>query len=227
MLTKNRQMTTKKQKIMAEKIVLQSDCDALRTVALRPGHIFGPGDPILEHILKSPVGLGTSRSRMSFVYVQNCAFCHVLAAAALVKEAGTVELKSETIRGTSFFVTDIDTNFSDMYCALGGQREVSIRIPWWVTLIIVIGAEALEHIVFYLFGTSLQHPVTGISRGILEACGDLTARSSRARRVLHYCENKGYFLPSKKSDSTIDHIELQRSISTTRFCHETGKIIFL
>lgn len=220
----------KRTKIIAEKTVLSADSEDLRTVVLRPGHIYGPGDSILRHVLKSPVGLGPKTSLMSFVYVQNCALCHVLAAIALIKESTKSEdFCLSKIRGSAFFVTDFDMNFSDAYCRLGGKKEVLLRLPWWFVLCIVFIVEVFEHCTYFLFGMSFQHPVTGISRGILEACDNLTAQSNRARELLGY--NNDAFIFRNEYDGevvkTIKLVSFEDSVSITHKFFETGMVYYL
>lgn len=222
----------KRTKIMAEKISLASDCDMLRTVALRPGHIYGPGDPILSYVLSSNIGLGSASSRMSFVYVQNCALAHILAALMLIKEVeGNAD--GQQIRGNAFFITDFDENFSDLYNLCGGRAcRVKCHIPWWLVLIIVILSEWIDCISHCFFGRSLQHPVTGVSRGLLEACDQLTASSTKAREVLHYGNNKRIKEElSKLCGSCVlkemdPMISREQAILRTQHYHDTGKIEF-
>jgi sterol-4alpha-carboxylate 3-dehydrogenase (decarboxylating) len=77
----------KRTKIIAEKSVLQASCDSVLTCALRPGHIFGPGDNMLyTQASTSPLAIGPITAKMSFTYVDNCATAHLLAALALYKE---------------------------------------------------------------------------------------------------------------------------------------------
>lgn len=219
----------KRTKIAAEKAVLRADCDGLRTVALRPGHIYGPGDPILAHVVASPIGIGPQQSLMSFVYVQNCAYCHILAACALMEESeaeGRLEGLGP-VRGRPFFVTDFDVNFTDFYCRLGGKNRVRVRMSWWVVAFIVAIAEILDHIVYYALNASCQHPVTGISRGILEACGHLTATSVQARRELFYGRKALQVIPTRgKVGGNMSTVGVEESVEATRNFYATGHVQF-
>lgn len=75
-----------KSKILAEKLVLAANSDELRTCALRPHLIFGPGDPhLLPRLLASGrkkqlkrVGDGSNLVDMS--YIDNVVHAHLLAA---------------------------------------------------------------------------------------------------------------------------------------------------
>ena len=71
-------------KALAEKIVLASNGDGLRTVALRPHLIWGPGDPhILPRLVKKAKGgklsLPGPDKVIDSIYVENAAQAHVLA----------------------------------------------------------------------------------------------------------------------------------------------------
>ncbi len=90
-------------KMMAEKMVLQVDQAKLRTCAIRPHLIWGPGDPhLIPRLLErgkagdlKMVGAGANRVDISFV--DNVAHAHLLAAKAL-KEA-------ETCCGKPYFIS--------------------------------------------------------------------------------------------------------------------------
>jgi len=71
-------------KAQAEKIVLAANKDGLRTVALRPHLIWGPGDPhILPRLVKKAKGgklaLPGPEKVIDSIYVENAAQAHVLA----------------------------------------------------------------------------------------------------------------------------------------------------
>jgi nucleoside-diphosphate-sugar epimerase len=76
-------------KARAERLVLEAHCPALRTLALRPHLIWGPGDPHLipRVIERARAGrlrqVGDGRNRVDIVYIDNAAQAHVQAAEAL------------------------------------------------------------------------------------------------------------------------------------------------
>ncbi len=79
----------------------------LRTTALRPHIIFGPGDP---HVLPRLVGraqqrrlriIGRGTTRVDFTYVDNAAHAHVLAADALARDE-----RGGDAGGKAYFITD-------------------------------------------------------------------------------------------------------------------------
>ncbi|KAJ9470191.1 3beta-hydroxysteroid-dehydrogenase/decarboxylase isoform 1 [Diplonema papillatum] len=77
-------------KIEAEKLVLSANCERLRTVSVRPTHVYGPGDAhtllTVASELKAgrvPVRFGDGSALFELVYVANVAHAHLLAAQAL------------------------------------------------------------------------------------------------------------------------------------------------
>lgn len=92
-----------KSKMMAEKMVLQVDQKKIRTCAIRPHLIWGPGDPhLIPRLLErgkagdlKMVGAGNNRVDISFI--DNVAHAHLLAAKALEK--------AETCCGKSYFIS--------------------------------------------------------------------------------------------------------------------------
>lgn len=76
-------------KAEAEQMVLQASDDALRTVALRPHLVFGPGDPhLLPRLISRArrgrlVQVGDGANRVDLTFVEDAAEAHLLAADAL------------------------------------------------------------------------------------------------------------------------------------------------
>mmetsp|Transcript_16038 Transcript_16038/g.26903 ORF Transcript_16038/g.26903 Transcript_16038/m.26903 type:complete len:381 (+) Transcript_16038:45-1187(+) len=182
----------KRTKIAAERYVTQSASDTLLTVALRSGHIFGPGDKLLPLATAAPAALGPSSARMSVTYVENLAAAHILAALVLYRERQAAAASDgEEVNGSAFFVTDADVNFHDFYKRLAMKGPCLIRIPLFFMKAIIALVEFMEWLCFVLLGAwyvkhQLQHPVTGVTSAMLESGGQLTAVSDRARRVLGY-----------------------------------------
>lgn len=83
-----------KSKVLAEKMILAANSDALRTCALRPHLIFGPGDPhLLPRLLasgrkKQLKRVGDGSNLVDLSYIDNVAHAHLLAAKNLA-EKGT------------------------------------------------------------------------------------------------------------------------------------------
>lgn len=92
-------------KAAAEAEVLAADCQALRTVALRPHLIWGPGDPhLVPRILASARSgrlriVGDGRNRVDMVHIDNAADAHVGAEAALANRASPAG-------GRAYFITN-------------------------------------------------------------------------------------------------------------------------
>lgn len=92
-------------KAEAERRVLAANGASLRTTAIRPHLIYGPGDP---HILPRLVAraksgrlriVGDGTNKVDMTYVDNAAHAHVLAADALARDASPAA-------GKAYFVSD-------------------------------------------------------------------------------------------------------------------------
>lgn len=184
----------KRTKTTAEQLVRQNSCEGCLTCALRPGHIFGPGDALWKLVATCPVALGPPSARMSFTYVENLATAHIMAALALYKEkrcGGKGEGDGDVVNGSAFFVTDVDVNFHDFYKHLARMKTCSVRIPVWVLVCVVALVELGEMVCFFLLRTwfvryQLMHAVTGVTSAVLESGGQVTVVSDRARRLMGY-----------------------------------------
>lgn len=93
-----------KTKAMAEKLVLDSNCQKLATVALRPHLIWGPGDNHLvpRIVARGKAGqlrrIGTEPCMVDSVYIDNAADAHILAAQNL--EYGS------SVAGKAYFISN-------------------------------------------------------------------------------------------------------------------------
>ena len=91
-------------KIIAEKLVLQSNNEALLTCALRPVGMYGPRDKYhLANIIiaaksRANIKLGNGSARFSHVYSENAAYAHVLAAKNLYP--------GSLVAGSAYFISD-------------------------------------------------------------------------------------------------------------------------
>ena len=91
-------------KAMAERMVIRAAGDRLRTVALRPHQIWGPGDP---HFAPRPIArarklkrTGTGKNRGDTTYIDNAVDAHIAAADRLADRPG--------ISGKVYFLSDDD-----------------------------------------------------------------------------------------------------------------------
>lgn len=80
-------------KVLAEKEILAANGSRLRTAALRPSHIFGPGDPMIPLVVdmvrcgEAPFILGDGRNENDYVFVENVATGHVQCAHSMLFQA--------------------------------------------------------------------------------------------------------------------------------------------
>jgi hypothetical protein len=90
---------------VAEQEVLGANCDELRTCAIRPSGIYGPGDPLIlarvvtecdRGLLKVLIGDGTGLSENS--YIDNVVEGHIKAALRLVPDS--------PVPGQAYFIND-------------------------------------------------------------------------------------------------------------------------
>jgi len=92
-----------KSKIIAEKNILASNSDSLKTCAIRPHLIWGPGDPhliprLLERGRKKELKkIGSCKNLVDISYVENVATAHLLAAKNLETKA--------TAAGKAYFIS--------------------------------------------------------------------------------------------------------------------------
>lgn len=80
-------------KVLAESEILAANGSRLRTAALRPSHIFGPGDPMIPLVVdmvrcgEAPFILGDGRNENDYVFVENVATGHVQCAHSMLFQA--------------------------------------------------------------------------------------------------------------------------------------------
>ena len=114
-------------KIIAEQYVLQADSGGLRTTALRPHLVWGPGDPHLVPRLIERAGtgklkiVGSGKNRIDISYIDNVVQAHLLAAENL--------LGPGSAGGRPFFI---------------GQNEPVMLWDWVNSLFTALGIERLK-----------------------------------------------------------------------------------
>lgn len=152
-------------KAIAERMVLAADRSPvegeglLRTVALRPHLIWGPGDRNLIPRLVQRAGqgrlkiVGNGTNRVDVVYVENAAQAQLVASDALRDRPGQVS-------GKAFFITQQEPvelwPFINRILELAGVPAVTGRVPYPAAWLIGAGLEA----VFRLAGKSTEPPMT-------------------------------------------------------------------
>jgi nucleoside-diphosphate-sugar epimerase len=113
-------------KALAEKMVLASNKDGLRTVALRPHLIWGPGDPhilprLIRKVKRGRLVLPGPHNVIDTIFVENAAQAHVMALAEL---AGAAKCA-----GKAYFVTNNEPQaqgeiIQKLLAAAGMQVEI-------------------------------------------------------------------------------------------------------
>jgi len=118
-------------KAEAERMVLEADSPALRTISLRPHLIWGPGDTqIIPRILAQAragriVRVGDGRNVIDTTYIDNAARAHLLAAAALET--------NPTAGGRAYFISNGEPvnlwDFVNRILALAGIPPIRRSLP--------------------------------------------------------------------------------------------------
>jgi nucleoside-diphosphate-sugar epimerase len=92
-------------KAAAEKLVIAASCDELRTAAIRPHFIYGPGDPqiaprLAENARRGTIArIGDGTNRVDVTYIDNCVDAHLRAQDALADPKSPVA-------GQAYFIGD-------------------------------------------------------------------------------------------------------------------------
>jgi len=120
-------------KMLAEKMILSSNSAELKTVALRPHLIWGPGDP---HIFPRIVGkakkgqlaiVGSGKNDVDIIYVENAAEAHI--------QAGNVLRESGVTSGKAYFLGQNEPvklwDFIQEILKREGVPPVTRRLPSW------------------------------------------------------------------------------------------------
>jgi len=164
-------------KAQAEALVLAADKPALRTIALRPPAIWGPGDPFsnaLPRAVKSRQFAFIDRGEYAF------STCHV----DNVIEAIGLALKSGE-GGRAFFIADQEqTTFRAFIASLATVQGLSVdklhSIPYWV-------ATMIGRVMDAAWGFTRQEGDPPISRSMMRMIGrEFVIDDSAARRELGY-----------------------------------------
>lgn len=135
-------------KALAERMVLKADSPSLKTVALRPHLVLGPGDHhLVPRILAQAsagklirIGDGTNKTDISSI--GNVVSAHICAAQAIQK--------NPEVSGKVFFITDGEpvVLWDHMNALLkeNGLEPVKKSVPAWVALIATAFIEAVYHL---------------------------------------------------------------------------------
>lgn len=131
-------------KAVAEKDVISANnVNGLLTCSLRTAGIYGPGDrtrlPSIIDVLRkgSYMQIGNGTSKFSHVYVDNCAYAHLLAEKALLPES--------PVCGQCYFITDHESGyFFDFFRPILSSLGYTIpnkRISYRVAMILAYISE--------------------------------------------------------------------------------------
>ena len=169
-------------KAAAERLVISSNDETLKTCVLRPSVIFGEGDtqllpPIHACISKgeTPFRVGDGNNLWDVVYVGNVAYAHVLAVENL--------LGDQTAAGEVMFVQNNEPiTFREFQLAIwrnfGHSPPYEIGIPKNLGWLLGVFTEWIS----WLFGTTAT-----LTRGsVLDAAATRYARGDKARTMLGY-----------------------------------------
>ncbi len=171
-------------KSQAEKMVLEAnDPNGLRTAAVRPGGIWGPGEgammvqDFLEHLAAGDfkIMIGSGKSVTDNVHVDSVVDVHLLVAAKLTDDP-------ELVGGQAYFVSDDEpTNPVLWYRPIVeglGYRWPKLHIPFSVAYAIAQLGELAHY-----FGAPFPMLTR---RGVLSVCRDASFRVDKARKHLGY-----------------------------------------
>jgi len=137
-------------KAEAEKLVLDADSDALHTAAIRPGGIYGPGEPqhfpravreVLRGRFVSIVGDGNAKA--DNVYIDNLVEAHLLCAESLL-DAGS------PARGKGYFISDGEpVNYFEFFRPVVeglGKRFPTMHVPGFVLRMLAWVLERVHYV---------------------------------------------------------------------------------
>ena len=129
--------------IAEQDIISANDPNGLLTCSLRTAGIYGPGDrtrlPSIIDVLRKGnyMQIGNGKSKFSHVYVDNCAYAHILAEEALIPHS--------PVCGQCYFITDHESGyFFDFFKPILtqlGYRIPNRKIPYGIGMILAYLSE--------------------------------------------------------------------------------------
>ena len=180
-------------KALADTMVLQANCQQLRTLCLRPPVIYGerdnqmiPGVLAVLRDKKTHFQLGDNTNLYDSIYVENAASAHLKAANALLRDNAS----DPKVDGEAFFITDDNSmpfwDFQRKIWAAAGDKtplnEV-IVIPAWTGILM---ATMMEY-VFWIFTLGQKLPPKTMRRNVLRyTFTNRTFCIEKARERLQY-----------------------------------------
>jgi len=135
-------------KAIAEQLILKADSPDLRTLALRPHLVYGPGDNHLFPgiISRAKTGrlrrIGDCKNLVDVSYIDNVVAAHINAARAMID--------NPAVTGKAYFITNGEPvllwDFLDMIVQASGLEPVKKRVPVWVATFISHMSETFQRI---------------------------------------------------------------------------------
>lgn len=170
-------------KAAAEDLVLRADSRELRTVALRPRGVWGPGDTqLLPRLVEWAKNgqlkrIGKGDPKQSFTYIDNAVEAHLLAEEVLRNDPNR-------IGGQAFFITDGDPvgawTMADLVLQAAGHRLPDKRVSLGAARM----AAAVIEPLWNLFGVQSEPRITAFKLDVLtKPCW---FHITRARDLLGY-----------------------------------------
>jgi len=180
----------------AERFVLAAnDTQKLRTVSLRPGHLFGPNDLLPDTVTGFPVAIGdVNRSKMSFTYIENASLAHLECFRYMKSKNG-----DSLIDGKPVFITDFEINFFVAYYRITGKLLPLVWIPTEIFWILLLLIDLVTRIVFSVLPIRFNpiHKITGLNTASIESGVVLTASSKLAQQTFQYLNEDCGYVPKK------------------------------
>lgn len=181
-------------KAAAEKMAIAANSGKLRTCALRPGYIVGPGCIGMRMDMEKAVdrsGYHVSaelQTKLSCTHVRNGAVGHVLAAEKLMA-------KDPNVLGKAFFLTDFDANVDQLSrLAFKGTGMICKSMPLPVAFALAWSLHHIYRFMFYafkFFGKHLEIPGSIVDHNAAGmAWRNHCFSNRRAREVLGYDASK-------------------------------------
>jgi len=144
-------------KAEAERMVLAADGSGMRTLALRPHLIWGPGDPhlfprVFERVDAGKLRIvGEGRNRVDLTYIDNVVAGHVAAVRSLLAGKGN---------GRAYFLTQDEPvelwSFVNRVLEATGRQPLSRKVPSGVAL----GVGAICEVLWKIGRRSSEPPMT-------------------------------------------------------------------
>jgi len=188
---KTRKHAYSKTKAMAEKIVLAANgrktdhLSTLFTLALRPVHVYGPGDRLaIAAVQVGKTGFVPiwGNGGTYFIYIDNCAYGHLLAGEALLSPE-----RCSKVAGKMYYLKDdYQTSFHKAvfdFAKMKYPQVKQIRIPMWLISLIGMLFTFIYSIIYFLG----FHPEYVFSYWhVVLMCGTLKMSGLRSEEDLGY-----------------------------------------